>query len=345
MRMIALNNGSTLSNFGRPYIVAEMNTSHNGKLELAKQMIAAAKECGCDCVKFQSWTERSLYSKTFYDANPLARRMVNHYSFSEEQLMELCEYCEEVGISFSSTPYAKGEVDFLADKCRAPYIKVASMDVNNYPFLTYIAKKGLPIVLSTGMADMEEIRRAVRTINEAGNHQICLLHCVAEYPPEMETIHLNNIHMLRREFPECPIGLSDHTPGWEIASAAVALGASLIEKHFTLDKRKPGWDNAMAMEPEEMRRLTESCHNVYTAMGTEERVIAPGELEQRKVMRRSIVAARDLRAGEILAEDDLDCKRPGTGMPPEFMEKLVGVKILRDVSADEMLCESDIQLK
>lgn len=343
MASITFRNGEVLSDFGKPYIVAEMNMGHTGKIDLAKKMVLTAQKCGCDCVKFQSWTSKSLYSKVVYESNPIAKRIANRFSLSEEKLLEVKQYCDVIGITFSSTPYDKAEVDYLVDVCDAPYVKVASMDLNNYPFLEYIASKQTPIVLSTGMADLEEIRKAVKTIFNAGNRQVCLLHCVAEYPPELESINLNNIYLLRSEFPECPIGLSDHSAGVEISTAAVALGVCMIEKHFTLDKKARGWDNEMAMEPDEMKQLVNNSKNVFTAMGSHERIIGSGEMEQRRRIRRSVVATRNIAAGSVLKEDDLDCKRPGTGIPPEKMKSLIGRKILRNITADEMIMESDLE--
>lgn len=343
MASITFRNGDVLSDFGKPYVVAEMNMGHTGKMELAKKMVLAAKECGCDCVKFQSWSSKSLYSKVVYEGNPIAKRIADRFSLSEEKLLEAKQYCDEIGITFSSTPYDKSEVDYLVDVCDAPYIKVASMDLNNYPFLEYIASKQVPIVLSTGMADIEEIRKAVKTIFDAGNKQVCILHCVAEYPPELESINLNNIHMLREEFPECPIGLSDHSSGVEVSTAAVALGVCMIEKHFTLDKSARGWDNEMAMEPDEMRQLVNNSRNVFIAMGSREKVVGSGELEQRQRIRRSVVATRNIEAGTVLTAEHLDCKRPGTGIPPERMRSLIGMKVLRDISADELILDNDLE--
>ena len=256
MAKIILNDGKVLEDYGTPYVVAEVNSSHNGNIEVARQMIKAAKDAGCDCVKFQSWSAESLYSKTYYDKNPITKRIVTKFSLSQDELLEMAKYCKELGIGFSSTPYSEPEVDFLADECEVPFIKIASMEVNNYPFLTYIAKKKLPIVLSTGMAEIEEVKKAVQVIEEAGNKQICLLHCISIYPADPETINLNNIKMLRDLFPDYPIGFSDHTLGWEIACAAVAMGSALIEKHITLDKTKMGMDNNMAIEPDEMKALS-----------------------------------------------------------------------------------------
>lgn len=277
-----LREGTVLCDFGKPYIVAEVNTSHNGNIETAKEMIKEAKEAGCSCVKFQSWSKESLYSKTYYDENPVAKRIISQFAFSEDQLMEVARYSKDYGISLSSTPYSEKEVDFLLEKCVAPYVKVASMDLVNYPFLDYIAKSGAPIILSTGMGDIDEIRRAVTTIEDAGNYNICLLHCISIYPPKISTIRLNNILGLRQEFPDYPIGFSDHSIGVEMAIAAVSMGAAMIEKHFTLNKQKIGMDNQMATEPEEMAQLVQNCQNVQIALGNTERIVLADELEQRK---------------------------------------------------------------
>jgi sialic acid synthase SpsE len=342
MATVKLRDSIVLSDFGKPYIVAEINTSHFGNLETAKEMIDEAKEAGCDCVKFQSWSAETLYSKTYYDENPIAKRFVKKFSFSEAELAEVAEYSKKKGIAFSSTPYSRKEVDFLLEKCNVPYVKVASMDLNNYPFLDYIARSGAPIVLSTGMGELEEICRAVESIENAGNQNICLLHCVSVYPPEISTIRLKNILGLRKEFPDYPIGFSDHSIGTEMASAAVALGACMIEKHFTLDRTKIGMDNQMATEPKEMALLVQNCHNVQIALGDVERIVFPAEIEQRKKMRRSIIAAKDLKAGTKLTAKVLDAKRPGTGLPPEKISEFVGKTLLRNIEGNTLITEADI---
>ncbi len=342
MASIVLRDQTVIGDYQKPYIVAEVNTSHFGDMGIAKQMIDHAKEIGCDCVKFQSWSTDTLYSKSYYDENPIAKRFVKKFSFSENELLELSTYCQNTGISFASTPYSNKEVDFLVGEGAAPYIKVASMDLTNYPFLKYIAETGAPIVLSTGMAEMDEIKKAVDTIESTGNRNICLLHCIAIYPAEASTIQLNNILGLRKAFPNYPIGYSDHSMGTEIAAAAVALGACMIEKHFTLDNTKIGMDNQMATEPEEMAELVQMCQNVQIALGNFERVVSPTELEQRKKIRRSIVASVDLKAGQILSADDLETKRPGSGLPPEKINELIGKTIIRDIEQDSFILEADL---
>lgn len=343
MAKIILRDGTVIEDYGKPYFVAEVNSSHNGNVEVAKQMIDAAAEAGCHCVKFQSWSAESLYSSTYYKANPISKRIVQKFSLTAEQLKEMVLYCNSKGIAFSSTPYSRPEVDFLLDECGAPFVKIASMDSNNYPYLRYIAKKGCPIVLSTGMSTIEEVEKAVEVIEEAGNSQICLLHCISIYPPELETIHLNNILGLRERFPQYPIGFSDHSHGVEMACAATALGASLIEKHLTLDRKKIGMDNQMATEPDEMKLMVDRCNNVQCAMGTKERVVMQAEQEQMLKMRRSVIVTRDMAVGEILTYETLDAKRPGTGISPALIDSLVGKKLVRDVKADMLLEKEDIE--
>ena len=345
MASLELNDSVILSDYGKPYIVAELNTSHFGKLETAKLMIDKVKEAGCDCVKFQSWTADTLYSQNYYDENPIAKRFIKKFSLSPLELEEVLHYCRSSNIGFSSTPYSRDEVDFLLKKCDVPYLKVASMDLNNLQYLKYIAESGSAIVLSTGMGDMDEIYRAVNTIAKAGNNNICILHCVSIYPTETSKIRLNNILGLRTEFPDYPIGFSDHSLGIEMPIAAAALGACMFEKHFTLDKEKIGMDNQMAINSEELTSLVSNVHNVHQALGGYERIVYPEELNQRKNMRRSIVFSRSLDKGAELTLDDLDVKRPGTGYLPERITDLVGAILTRDVEENTLVKSSDVLMK
>tara|TARA_B100000427_G_scaffold327155_1_gene337287 strand:+ start:11776 stop:12807 length:1032 start_codon:yes stop_codon:yes gene_type:complete len=342
MKKIIFNDKKQIKNFGKPYIVAEMNTSHFGKIENAKEMILKASDSGCDCVKFQSWTTKTLYSKTYYQDNPIAERFVKGFSFDEKQLFELSEYSQKIGVSFASTPYSKEEVDFLVDVCKVPFLKVASMDLTNYLFLEYIGNKNVPVILSTGMGEISEIRNALKILEKTGNENICILHCISIYPPEISTIRLNNIIGLRKEFPNYPIGFSDHSIGIEMPIASVALGACLIEKHFTLDKSKIGMDNQLATEPEEMKELVDRCNNVYIALGEEKREVLPAEQQKREEMRRSIVASRNLKAGDVVSLSDLDVKRPGIGIPANKIYEIVGKKVNKDIEKDFVIFEKDL---
>ena len=342
MNRLTLNGGRVIGDGIEPYIVAELNSSHNGNIETAKQMILAAKECGCDCVKFQSWSADSLYSDEYYINNPISKRIVSKFSLNADQLLELNRFCTEVDIGFSSTPYSEEEVDFLADRTNAPFIKIASMEINNLPFLEYIAKKGVPIILSTGMSTIEEIRSAVNTIESTGNRQLCILHCVSVYPALPEIINLRNIVMLREEFPNYVIGYSDHTIGYEVAAASVAMGTAMIEKHFTLDNKKMGMDNNMASEPSDMKKLVTACHNVFSALGSEERMLLSGEEEQRLKMRRSLVTTRNIKRGETLTQKDIVAKRPGDGISPNQINSIIGLKVNKDISKGYQIKKEDL---
>jgi sialic acid synthase SpsE len=339
---IKLRNSSIIGENIKPYFIAEMNTSHFGNMDIAKKMIEEAKKSGCDCVKFQSWSADSLYSKSFYDENPIAKRIFNKFALNNDEMLEVANYCKEIEIDFSSTPYSNREVDFLINDCNAAFIKIASMELNNYPYLDYIGKTGAPIILSTGMGELEEIKKAVKTIESTGNKNICILHCISIYPCETSTINLKNISGLIKEFPDYLIGYSDHSVGTEMASAAIALGACVIEKHFTLDSSRIGMDNQMASEPDEMTQMVQNCKNVQIALGSPNRTVLFDELEQRKNMRRSVIASKDLKAGSKISIADLDVKRPGTGIPPEKINDLVGKTLKNDVKGDTLIKKSDI---
>lgn len=342
MAKILLRSGKIVGDFEKPYVVAEVNSSHNGNVDTAKQMIDAAVNAGCDCVKFQSWSAESLYSSTYYKANPISKRIVSKFSLSKDNLKILAGYCQERGIDFSSTPYSKEEVDFLVDECDAAFVKIASMDLNNYNYLRYIAKKNVPIILSTGMSSLNEVKMAVQTICDAGNEKLCLLHCISIYPPEFRNINLRNILGLREIFPEYPIGFSDHSHGVEMSVAATAFGAAILEKHLTLDCTKIGMDNQMATEPEEMQRLVQCCINTQLALGHKERVVSEAELEQIKKMRRSVIVTKKLLAGHVLSAGDLDAKRPGSGIPADKINDLVGMILVNDKDADTVLNFDDV---
>lgn len=334
MARIELNDGKIIEDFSKPYFIAEVNSSHNGNIETAKAMIAKAKEVGCDCVKFQSWSAESLYSKTYYDANPISKRIVSKFAFSEEQFLEIIDFCSKTGISFASTPYSEKEVDFLIEKGNVPFIKIASMDINNLPFLEYIARKDTAIILSTGMSTYEEVNKAVNVIKNAGNSRLILLHCISLYPVDYDNINLRNIFSLRNSYPDYAIGFSDHSLGYEIPCAASALGAAVIEKHFTLDKSKIGMDNQMATEPDEFKKMIECCGNVVRSLGSEKRIVSEKEQAMLLKMRRSVVARYDLTEGTVLKLSDFDYKRPGNGVSPDDAEKLVGKKLNKAINAD-----------
>lgn len=321
-------------NFSNPYIIAEINTSHFGDLDLARKMIKSAKVCGANCVKFQSWSETSLYSKSYYNENPIAKRFISKFSLNQQELKELSVYCKSIEIDFASTPYSIDEVDFLIDECEVPFIKVASMDINNFNLLKHIAKRNIQVILSTGMSDFNEIISAVHLLESTGLNKIVILHCNSLYPTKYNEVNLKNLITLANEFPKHTIGFSDHTIGIETAIASIALGAKIVEKHFTLDSSKIGMDNQMATEPELFEKMVNSCKNVHDSLGGFERIVNEKELDQRQKMRRSIIAKVYIKKGEVITNNHLSAKRPGTGIPLDEWDKILGKTAKVDIEED-----------
>lgn len=343
MSTVKLRSGRVIGDYLAPYFIAELNTSHFGDIGIARSMIDQAKEAGCDCVKFQSWSSESLYADSYYKQNAITKRIVTKFSLDNSELKQLADYCSEVGIDFASTPYSRAEADFLARDCNVPFIKIASMELNNLPYLAYLATLDVPLVLSTGMGTLDEIITAVCTIETAGNTDIIILHCTSVYPAPPEAIRLNNILGLRAEFPAYPIGYSDHSMGSEIPAASIALGACVIEKHFTLDSSRIGMDNQMATEPEDMKRMIDACNTVHRALGGAGRILDETERAQIPKMRRSIVTAKALPAGHMLTSYDLDAKRPGTGLAPDKVDLLIGKRLKKSVDQGDVLSVDDVE--
>ena len=224
----------------------------------------------------------------------------------------------------------------LLDSLDVPFFKIASMDVVHLPLLRYVARKKRPVVISTGMATLGEMEQAVDAIRAEGNDQIVLLHCISIYPPEYETIHLRNMETLQRAF-DCPVGFSDHTLGTAIPLAAIAIGACMIEKHFTLDQDMAGWDHAISANPEQMRTIVREGKNIVAALGSSRRTVSDAEMEKRKKFRRSLVARQALSKGHVLSESDFDAKRPGTGVAPDQIQYVIGRTLACDLTEDQVL--------
>ena len=351
-KSVLLKNSSEIKNFGTPFIIAEIGSNHNGDMILAKELIDAAKSCGCDAVKFQSFSDKSLICKEEYEANTRyndspkkhfgsLEEMVRKYYLREEQHYDLKDYCEKTGILFSSSPFSKDEIDLLV-KLDVPYLKIASMDINNYPLLRYMAATEKPIILSTGMATLAEIDNALNILEQSGNSQIVLLHCISIYPPEYEDINLRNITMLQQAFPY-PVGFSDHSLGTHIPLAAIALGSCVIEKHFTIDKNLPGWDHEISADPNEMKQIVEHAKQINTSLGSFRRLVSKAEEAKKLKFRRSIVTTRDIPAGQKIEKDDLTSKRPGTGIPADLTEYLVGRLLKKSIHTDTLLKWEDFE--
>lgn len=318
-----------------PFLIAEIGSNHNGDMDLCRRIIDAAVEAGADAVKFQSWTEDTLASREEYERSEGLLESVRQYQFTPEQHREIQAYCREQDIPFCSSVFSEEEADLL-DALDVPFYKIASMDINNLPLLRYVAEKGRPMVVSTGMATLGEIERAVDAIHEVGNERLVLLHCVSVYPPDIDRVDLRNMDTLATAF-EAPVGFSDHTLGTVIPLAAVARGACLVEKHFTVDKELPGWDHAISADPEEFAEMVEGADQIHRALGTTVRTVGPDEREQRKQFRRSAIAQADLPEGEPLSREDVAFKRPGNGIAPDDFEHAVGRTMAEPVEAGRVL--------
>jgi N,N'-diacetyllegionaminate synthase len=333
-----------------PYLIAEIGSNHNGDLDLCKRMVDTAKACGADAVKFQSFSNRSLISSAEYERNTrysdkkrhfgTLREMVDAYQFTPAMHHEVARHCRAAGIDFLSTPFSDEEVALL-ESVGVPAYKVASMDVNNPLLLRAIGATGKPVLLSTGMATLGEIEAALGVLAEAGAGPVVLLHCVSIYPPDPDDIHLRNIPMLRQSF-GAPVGFSDHTLGTAVPLAAVALGACLVEKHFTLDTGMPGWDHAISADPAQLETLAHDLPLVWRSLGSSKRVVSEAEMEKRLRFRRRVVLRHAVPAGHVLQITDLDFKRPGTGIHPNEYPYVVGRSARRALEADHELEWEDL---
>ena len=341
-----------LEDIDAPYVIAEIGANHNGDTALAVELMQSAKEAGANCVKFQSWTKDTIFSKAKYTDNYFLmddyrdrsdytlEQIVEKFSVSQRELLELKSVADDLCIDFACTPFSYEEAQFLALNLDLPFMKIASMDVNNYPFLDFVARLGKPIILSTGLSSLAEIDRAVTVIEDAGNRALSILHCVAEYPPKDNDTNLMNIRTLQRCYPDYHVGFSDHSIGVCLPLASIAIGAKIIEKHFTLDKEMFGWDHKVSATPEELKQICVDGARIVNALGSE-RIMTPESAERKLEFRRSIVTSRPIKKGHVFTHEDLTFKRPGTGIKPEFVDFIVGRAALKDIGEDELLDLND----
>lgn len=324
-------------------IIAEAGVNHNGSLEIAKQLVRTAKECGADIVKFQTAKLDSLVSKHAEMADyqkkntgkeESQKEMLRKLLLSYEDFLTLADYCKEVGIQFLSTPFDIESIHFLNPM--QDIWKVPSGEITNYPYLVEIAKTGKKVIISTGMAEMDEIEAAVRVLRENGTKDLTILHCTTEYPAPLDDVNLRVMQTLKEKF-GCPVGYSDHTKGISVSLAASALGAEVIEKHFTLDRNMEGPDHKASLEPDELKALVDGVRDIERALGTGEKKPSEIELKNRLVARKSIVARMDIKAGDMFTEENLTTKRPGSGLSPMLWNSVIGQKAKRDFTEDELI--------
>lgn len=328
-------------------IIAEAGVNHNGDVGLARKLIDVAKKAGADFVKFQTFTAETSISKNAEKAeyqiastgdDQTQYQMVQQLELSIREHEDLIDYCREVGIKFLSTAFDIKSLDsLLALEC-LDFIKIPSGEIINLPLLRHMAKAGLPIIMSTGMADMGEIEAALQVLENAGasRDKISILHCTTEYPAPMDEINLAALDTIRGRF-GCDVGYSDHSQGIEVAIAAVARGASIIEKHFTLDRTLPGPDHAASLEPDEFTQMVAAIRNIEIALGNGEKAPTKSEIKNRQIARKSIVAAQPISKGMLFSEDNITVKRPGLGLSPMLWDEVLGQTARRDFLPDELI--------
>jgi sialic acid synthase SpsE len=350
--MRSLTIGETVIDDNRTYIIAEAGGNHYSEIELVEKMIQAAAEAGVDAIKFQTFKPENLVtSRSMRPAMDFRseERLIDVYRrtirLTEEDYRHIIRLCNEVGIDFLSTPFDFESIELL-DRLGISAYKVASGDINNIPFLRAVARKGKPILLSTGASTIEEVAEAVRVIEKEGNKNIALLHCILSYPTRDEDANLRSILFIQERFPEYIVGLSDHSiadRSLTIPTAAIALGARIVEKHFTvLSKDIKECDHRLSADPEDMKTLVNNARIVEKALGVKEKTIFDCELKARRQMRRSLVANRFIRKGDIIDESAVGIKRPADGLSPLYYDRVVGKTALRDIEVDELLTEENV---
>ena len=326
------------------FIIAEAGVNHNGSFELAKKLVDKAVWAGADCIKFQTFNSKNLvsknaqkaeYQKKTTDSSESQLDMLKKLELSKEEFVELRDYCNQKEIMFLSTPFDLESIDFLASIGVRTW-KIPSGEITNYPFLRAIGKRKESVIMSTGMCTLDEVRDTIKVLKDFGTTDITLLHCTTEYPAPYDSVNLNAMLTLQNEF-AFKVGYSDHTNGIEIPVAAVAMGATVIEKHFTLDKNMEGPDHKASLEPDELKQMVQSIRNVEAALGDGTKQPSDVEKKNIAIARKSIVVACDIKKGEMFTEENLTAKRPGNGISPMNWAEVLGKIAKRDFSEDELI--------
>lgn len=326
------------------YIIAEAGVNHNGSVELAKELVKKAKEAGVDCVKFQTYVTENLVTYSAKKAkyqidntknNDSQYSMLKKLELSFEEFKEIKNYCDELEIDFISTPFDFESIEFLK-QLKMKFWKIPSGEITNYPYIEKIAATEIPIILSTGMSDMEEVKNAVKIIKKGASRNFSILHCTTQYPAPLEECNFNVLDTLKNKF-GVKIGYSDHTEGILAPIVAVAKGAEIIEKHFTLDKNMEGPDHKASLEPDELREMVRNIRMVEKMLGNGIKEPTKSETINKAIARKSIVAKRDINKGEIFSEDNLTIKRPGTGISPMRWNEIIGTMATQDYMKDELI--------
>ena len=334
-------------------IIAEAGVNHNGQLKFGKRLIDEAKKAGADIIKFQTYKAKKLTTKNaprFWNWKGEIKKKGTQYdsysnldSFDKNEYYQLIKYCKKKGIEFLSTPFDEESANMLIEIGMKGF-KIASSDITNHPFLELLASKKLPILLSTGASSINEIKEAVRVIKKKGNNKVLIMHCTLCYPTKPQDANLLAINDIKKNFPKNLIGLSDHTLGIEIASASVLYGVSAIEKHFTFNKKlQKSADHWLSIGPSELKKLVENVKNVNLSIGNGKKTPLKCENQARKFARRSIVANKNISRGEILTKNMICFKRPGTGLSPSLLKKVLGKMAKKKIMYDESIPLKDLK--
>lgn len=342
MKSITIKN--RIIGVGHPcFVIAEAGVNHNGELDLAKKLVDASVAARADAVKFQTFIPQGVviqntgiaeYARNNIGKNLKQIDMLQKYALSYDQFTDLKEYCDRKNIIFLSSPHSFDAIDFLDPL--VPAYKFGSGDLTNIPALQHAAKKNKPMILGTGIATLEEVKHAYHAVSSMGNTQIILLHCTTNYPCSYEEVNLRAMNTMQHEL-DCLVGYSDHTQGYLVSAVALALGASVIEKHITLDRNLPGPDHKASLEPHELTDMIRQIRNVEKILGSSEKRPTESEKAIRDTVRKSIIAARNIKKGEVITRGLLEIKRPGIGISPAEIEKIIGKKTKKDITADEIL--------
>ena len=326
------------------FFIAEAGVNHNGSVDMAHRLVDAAAQAGADAIKFQTFKAERLvtasarkaeYQRQTTETSESQFEMLKKLELDADAHCALLKDCQKKGILFLSTPFDEASADFL-DELGVAAFKTPSGEITNLRYLSHIARKNKPMIVSTGMSYLGEVETAVQAIASAGNRDLILLHTVSNYPADPATINLKVMKTLAKAF-GVPVGYSDHTIGMEVPWAAVALGACVVEKHFTLDRNLPGPDHSASMEPADLKRLVAGIRTVQAALGTGRKEPVSSEADTARAARKSLVSASFLPAGTLITEDLISVKRPGTGLPPAFLEHLIGRRTRVDIPADTVL--------
>lgn len=332
------------------FIIAEAGVNHNGDINLAKQLINAAVEAGADAVKFQTFhadnvvtrdAEKAEYQKSTTSSDESQYDMIKKLELPDAAFRELSDYARDKGIIFLSTPFDEESVDLL-DDIGVPAFKIPSGEITNFPLLKKIADKGRPVILSTGMATLGEVEEALLYLKEMGSKDVILLHCTTSYPAPFDSVNLRAMNTLRCAF-KVPVGYSDHTEGITIPIAAVAMGARVIEKHFTIDRTLSGPDHQASIEPHELKAMVKGIRGVERALGDGTKIPSPEEEVIKKIARKSIVVKQPIQSGKILTYNDITLKRSRTGLQPKYLEQIIGMKINKNMQIDQPVNWEDLE--